>query len=56
MTNKSSKKKLLIIQGNPDQDSFCDALAESYKKGALRTNTDVKEIHVREIDFDPFLA
>lgn len=55
MTNQNSKKKILIIQGNPDKTSFCDALAESYKKGALRTNADVKEIHVREIDFDPFL-
>ncbi len=55
MTNRNSKKKILIIQGNPDKNSFCDALAESYKKGALRTKADVKEIHVREIDFDPFL-
>ena len=55
MTNKISKKKILIVQGNPDKNSFCDALAEAYKKGALRTNADVKEIHVREIDFDPFL-
>ncbi|MBL7225695.1 MAG: NAD(P)H-dependent oxidoreductase, partial [Desulfobacteraceae bacterium] len=39
----------------PDKNSFCDALAESYKKGALRAKADVKEIHVREIDFDPFL-
>ena len=55
MTNKNSNKKILIIQGNPDKNSFCDALAESYKKGAIRTKADVKEIHVREIDFDPFL-
>jgi putative NADPH-quinone reductase len=55
VTNRNSKKKILIIQGNPDKNSFCDALAESYKKGALRTKADVKEIHVREIDFDPFL-
>jgi len=55
MVNQNSNKKVLIIQGNPDKTSFCDALAESYKKGALRTNADVKEIHVRDIDFDPFL-
>ncbi len=55
MTNKNSNKKILIIQGNPDKTSFCDALAESYKKGALRANADVKEINVREIEFDPFL-
>jgi NAD(P)H dehydrogenase (quinone) len=56
VTNKNSNKKILIIQGNPDKNSFCDALAESYKKGALRTKADVKEIHVGEIDFDPFLG
>lgn len=56
MTNKNSNKKILIIQGNPDKNSFCNALAESYKKGALRTKADVKEIHVGEIDFDPFLG
>ena len=55
MAIQNSKKKILVIQGNPDSSSFCDALAESYKKGALRTNADIKEIHVREIDFDPLL-
>jgi NAD(P)H dehydrogenase (quinone) len=55
VTNQNSKKKILIIQGNPDKNSFCDALAESYKKGAMYANADVKEIHVREIEFDPFL-
>ena len=56
MTNKNNNKQVLIIQGNPDKNSFCNALAESYKKGALRTKADVKEIHVGEIDFDPFLG
>ena len=31
MVNQNSNKKILIIQGNPDKTSFCDALAESYK-------------------------
>ena len=56
MTTQNSRKKILIIQGNPDKTSFCDALAESYKEGALRANADVKEIHVREIEFDPCLS
>ncbi len=55
MTNQNNKKKILIIQGNPDKTSFCDALAESYKEGALRANADVKEILVREIEFNPNL-
>jgi len=28
MENKEQKKNVLIIQGNPDKDSFCHALAE----------------------------
>ena len=55
MTTQNNKKKILIIQGNPDKTSFCDALAESYKEGALRANADVKEILVREIEFNPNL-
>jgi NAD(P)H dehydrogenase (quinone) len=55
MLSRNHKKKVLIIQGNPDSSSFCDALAESYKKGAIRANAEIKEIHVRELDFDPFL-
>ncbi len=56
MTNKNSKKKVLIIQGNPDKESFCHALAESYKKGALGSKADVKEIKIREIEFNPNLT
>ena len=56
MTIKISKKKILIVQGNPDKNSFCDALAEAYKKGAFDANAEVKEINIREIEFNPNLA
>lgn len=56
MTNKISKKKILIVQGNPDKNSFCDALAEAYKKGAFDANAEVKEINIREMEFNPNLA
>ncbi|MCG2777653.1 MAG: NAD(P)H-dependent oxidoreductase [Desulfobacterales bacterium] len=56
MTNKISKKKILIVQGNPDKNSFCDALAEAYKKVAFDANAEVKEINIREIEFNPNLA
>jgi len=56
MTNQNHKKKVLIIQGNPDSSSFCHALAESYKKGALGSKADVKEIKIREIEFNPNLS
>ena len=52
MTNQNHKKKVLIIQGNPDSSSFCDALAKEYKKGAFETNAEAKEINIREIEFN----
>lgn len=51
MTNQTNEKKILIIQGNPDSSSFCDALAKAYKKGAFGANAEVKEINIREIEF-----
>ena len=55
MANQNHRKKVLIIQGNPDSGSFCDALAGAYKKGASDANAEVKEINIREIDFNPNL-
>ena len=55
MTIQNSKKKVLIIQGNPSADSFCDALGEAYKKGAVDANAEVKEINITEIESNPNL-
>jgi len=49
------KKKVLIIQGNPSSGSFCDALAKAYKKGASNTDAEIKEINIREIEFNPIV-
>ena len=51
MTNQN-QKKVLIIQGNPDSNSFCDALATEYKQGAIDANAQVKTINIREIEFN----
>jgi putative NADPH-quinone reductase len=48
-------QKVLIVQGNPDKDSLCQALAEAYKQGAGQTKAEVREINVRDIEFDPNL-
>lgn len=45
-------KKILIIQGHPDKESYCAALAEAYKKGAIATGAEVKEIVVRDLKFN----
>jgi putative NADPH-quinone reductase len=44
-------KNILIINGHPDKLSFCSALSEAYKKGALSTSAKVKEIHIRDLEF-----
>ena len=48
-------KKILIINGNPDKNSLCRSLAESYKKGADATGADCKLIHLIDLNFNPIL-
>ncbi len=50
-----AKKKILIINGHPDKESFCFALAAAYKKGAGDTGAEVQEINIRDLQFDPNL-
>lgn len=48
-------KKILIINGHPNKDSFNFGIAEAYKKGVLSTGADVKEIVIANLDFNPNL-
>jgi len=50
-----SKKKILIINGHPDAESFNYGLSEAYKKGAQTSAAEVKEIRIRELNFNPNL-
>ena len=50
-----NKKKILIINGHPDNESFNFALAQAYKKGVEHSNAEVKEINVRDLAFNPNL-
>jgi NAD(P)H dehydrogenase (quinone) len=49
-------KKVLIINGHPDKESFCFALAESYKKGADAAGADCKLVHLIDLNFNPILT
>ncbi len=49
-------KKIVIINGHPNKDSFNFALAAAYKKGALESHAQVKEITLSELNFNPNLA
>ena len=48
-------KKVLIINGHPDSESFCFGLHESYKKGSLQAGNEVKEIILANMAFNPIL-
>ncbi|NCC99610.1 MAG: flavodoxin family protein [Bacteroidia bacterium] len=45
-------KKILIINGHPDSESFCYDLAISYKNGAELTNADCKLVNLFDLKFD----
>ncbi|KAA5531648.1 NAD(P)H-dependent oxidoreductase [Paenimyroides baculatum] len=48
-------KKILIINGHPNKDSFNFAIAESYKGGALKSGAQIQEIIISELNFNPNL-
>lgn len=48
-------KKIVIINGHPNKESFNYAIAAAYKSGALSSRAEVKEIVVSELDFNPNL-
>lgn len=48
-------KKVLVINGHPDAESFCTALANEYKKGADAAGARCEILHLGEMDFNPVL-
>jgi putative NADPH-quinone reductase len=49
-------KKILIINGHPDRESFCFGLANRYMEGALKAGADCKVIHLIDLKFNPVLV
>ena len=50
-----TRRKILIINGHPDKDSFNFALADAYKKGAVNSGAEIREIIIRDLNFEPNL-
>lgn len=48
-------KKILIIQGHPDPESYNYAIQDAYRKGALNSGAEIREIFVGELEFNPNL-
>ena len=49
-------KKILIIQGHPDENSFCSTAAKVYQRGAESKNAEVKLLQIGKMNFSPNLA
>jgi len=45
-------RKILIINGHPDQESFNFAIAHAYKQGAIKSGAAIQEINIRELSFN----
>ncbi|TWI53350.1 putative NADPH-quinone reductase [Pseudomonas duriflava] len=48
-------KRILVVYGNPKNDSFCQALCAAYIQGARQQNHIVRELKLGEMTFDPVL-
>ena len=48
-------KKIVIINGHPNSESFNFAIADAYKKGALSSGSEVQEIIIARLQFNPNL-
>lgn len=49
------KKRILVILGHPDSNSFCGAMANAYVEGANAAGSEVRMIAVGDLSFDPVL-
>ena len=48
-------KKILVINGHPNKESFNAVLAQSYIKSALEAGSEVRYIEIGALDFNPNL-
>lgn len=48
-------KKILVINGHPDAESFNHALADAYVKGAQESGADIAVIDIGTLSFNPNL-
>ncbi|WP_281991679.1 NAD(P)H-dependent oxidoreductase [Aquimarina aggregata] len=48
-------KRIALIIGHPDKESYNYALAEAYKKGAKTSEFEIQEIVIQDLEFNPNL-
>lgn len=49
------RKRILLINGHPNPESFNFGIAEAYRKGAEKAGAEMKEIVIAELNFNPNL-
>ena len=45
-------KKVLIINGHPNEHSFCYSIAEAHGKGSISIGNEVEILHLKDLQFD----
>ncbi|MFF2481459.1 NAD(P)H-dependent oxidoreductase [Paenibacillus sp. NPDC058071] len=50
-----SNKKIVVIDGHPDLQSYCASLSEAYAAGAVTAGSEVRIIRLRDLQFNPIL-
>jgi NAD(P)H dehydrogenase (quinone) len=48
-------KKIFILLGHPDMNSFNETLATDYERGAMEAGHEVRRMNIGELKFDPVL-
>lgn len=51
----STPKKIVVLCGHPDKESFSGTVADHYQAGAQDAGHEVRRVNIGELQFDPIL-
>lgn len=50
--NQTERKRILVILGHPNKESFNGALAQAYIQGASQAGAEVRRLDLGDLEFD----